>query len=288
MKFYKYHGAGNDFVLVENLRGEIEEKTKPELARKLCHRHFGVGGDGLLLVERSDKADARFRYFNSDGSEAEMCGNGMRCFAKHLYDFGIVKREKMRIETLAGVLNVEVYPSDGIAKEVRVEMGLPRFLRKEIPALGEGRFIKQKLRVAGEELEVSAVNTGVPHAVVFVHDLANVDVLRLGRALRFHEAFPQGTNVNFVEKLGENLFAVRTYERGVEGETLACGTGITACGAIAVLLGEASPEKPIEIRARGGTLYVEVEVEDGEVVNLRMRGPAKRVFRGETEEIFEE
>ncbi len=288
MEFYKYHGAGNDFVLVENLDGEIEEEAKPELARRLCHRRFGVGGDGLLLVESSDMADARFRYFNSDGSEAEMCGNGMRCFAKHLYDFGIVKGERMRIATKAGVLNVEVYPSDGRVREVRVEMGSPRFLRKEIPALGEGRFIRQRLSIAGEELEVSAVNTGVPHAVVFVRDLASVDVLRLGRALRFHEIFPQGANVNFVEKLGENLFAVRTYERGVEGETLACGTGITACAAVAVLTGEASPERPIEIRARGGTLHVEAEVRNGEVVNLQMRGPARRTFRGETEEIFEE
>ncbi len=288
MRFYKYHGAGNDFVLVENLNGEIEEEAKPELARTLCHRHFGVGGDGLLLVERSSKADARFRYFNSDGSEAEMCGNGMRCFAKHLYDFGIVRKERMRIETLAGVIGVRVFQKDGTVEEVEVELGAPRLARKEIPALGEGRFLGQRLRIAGEELEVSAVNTGVPHAVVMVHDLEGVDVLRLGRALRFHKVFPQGANVNFLEKLGENVFAVRTYERGVEGETLACGTGIAACAAVAVLLGEASPEKPVEIRARGGTLYVKAEVRDGEMVNLRMRGPARRVFRGETEEIFRE
>ena len=288
MRFYKYHGAGNDFVLVENLNGEVEEETKPELARVLCDRHFGVGGDGLLIVERSSRADARFRYFNSDGSEAEMCGNGMRCFAKHLYDFGIVKKEEMRIETLAGVINVRVFPRNGVVGEVEVELGAPRLLRKEIPAKGEGLFLRQRLRAAGEELEVSAVNTGVPHAVVFVEDIDKVDVLRLGRALRFHEVFPQGANVNFVEKLGKNIFAVRTYERGVEGETLACGTGIAACGAVAVLLGEASPEREVEIRARGGTLFIKAEVRDGEVVNLRMRGPAKRVFRGETEEMFEE
>jgi len=164
MRFYKYHGAGNDFVLVENLNGEIEEEAKPELARTLCERHFGVGGDGLLLVERSGKADARFRYFNSDGSEAEMCGNGMRCFAKHLYDFGIVRKERMRIETLAGVIGVRVFEKEGKVEEVEVELGAPRLAREEIPALGEGRFLRERLRIDGEELEVSAVNTGVPHA----------------------------------------------------------------------------------------------------------------------------
>ncbi len=287
MRFYKYHGAGNDFVLLENLNGEIEEEAKAELARVLCDRHFGVGGDGLLLVERSSRAEARFRYFNGDGSEAEMCGNGMRCFAKHLYDFGIVKREEMRIETLAGIINVRVFPHEGVVREVEVELGAPRLLRREIPALGEGRFLNQLLKVEDKELRVSAVNTGVPHAVVFVEDVESVDVHRLGRALRFHRLFPQGANVNFLQKLGENTFAVRTYERGVEGETLACGTGVAACAAVVVLLGEASPGKVVEIRARGGTLFVRAQMRNGEVVNLRMRGPAKRVFRGETEEIFE-
>ncbi|WP_457555418.1 diaminopimelate epimerase [Candidatus Pyrohabitans sp.] len=287
MRFYKYHGAGNDFVLLENLNGEIEEEAKAELARVLCDRHFGVGADGLLLVERSSRAEARFRYFNGDGSEAEMCGNGMRCFAKHLYDFGIVKREEMRIETLAGIINVKVFPHDGVVREVEVELGAPRLLRREIPALGEGRFLNQLLKVEDKELRVSAVNTGVPHAVVFVEDVESVDVHRLGRALRFHRLFPQGANVNFLQKLGENTFAVRTYERGVEGETLACGTGVAACAAVVVLLGEASPGKVVEIRARGGTLFVRAQMRNGEVVNLRMRGPAKRVFRGETEEIFE-
>lgn len=279
MRFYKYHGAGNDFVLIDNRRGEILEERKHDLARQLCNRRFGIGGDGLILVESSSKADVKMRIFNPDGSEPQMCGNGIRCIAKHVYDSG-TKKDEIAIETLAGIKNVRL-SKEGETTYVRVNMGKPLFERKDIPATGEGRLLKEKLEVNGEEVEIYAVNTGVPHVVIFVEDVEEVDVTNIGRTVRNNAIFPEGTNVNFLEIAGANLFKIRTYERGVENETLACGTGITASGMIGVIAGEADPEESIEIIARGGTVYVEVEMEGAEIETAFMNGPAEFVFKGE-------
>jgi diaminopimelate epimerase len=275
MEFYKYHGAGNDFILIDNLEDEIREEDKPSLARRLCHRRFGIGADGLVLMENSTIADIKMRIFNPDGSEPEMCGNAIRCLAKHVYDTKL-KSKRISIETLAGIKEVEVTPKDQKIAYVKVDMGRPLFDRKDIPAVGEGRLLGEKLKVRGEEFVIYGVNTGVPHVVVFSEDIDNTDIVEIGRAIRFNTLFPEGTNVNFLEKIGENIFKVRTYERGVEDETLACGTGIVACGVIASILGEAEPEKPIEIKAKGGTIYVE---KSGE--NWLLNGPAEFVFKGE-------
>lgn len=267
MKFYKYHGAGNDFILIENLKGKIPEKKKSELARKLCNRRFGIGGDGLLLVENSKVADARMRIFNPDGSEAEMCGNGIRCFAKYLHDGGIARKKKISIETLAGIKKVSLTTEDKKVTYVRVDMGGPVL-----------KNLSQKIRINDGEFEVSILEVGVPHVVVFVNDVENTDVRSVGRAIRYNKLFPNGTNVNFVQEVGGNVLKIRTYERGVEDETLACGTGISACGFAALLLGRAKAGKAIEIRARGGTLFIEVEGK-----KLYMNGPAEFVFEGEIE-----
>ncbi len=279
MKFFKYHGAGNDFVLIDNRDGQITEEEQPDLAIQLCDRRFGIGGDGLILVETSDKADAKMRIFNPDGSEPQMCGNGLRCAAKHIHDTGTEKGE-ISIETLAGTKNVQVSKEDGITY-VRVNMGKPLLERKDIPATGEGRLLKERLEADGEEVEIYAVNTGVPHVVIFVEDVEEADVINIGRAVRNSTLFPEGANVNFLEITCANLFKIRTYERGVEDETLACGTGITAAGVISVIAGEADPEGPIEIIARGGTVYVEVEMKGIEIETAFMRGPAELVFEGE-------
>ncbi|MEE8403246.1 MAG: diaminopimelate epimerase [Candidatus Hydrothermarchaeaceae archaeon] len=279
MKFFKYHGAGNDFVLIDNRDGQITEEEQPDLAIQLCDRRFGIGGDGLILVETSDKADAKMRIFNPDGSEPQMCGNGLRCAAKHIHDAGTEKGE-ISIETLAGTKNVQVSKEDGITY-VRVNMGKPLLERKDIPATGEGRLLKERLEADGEEVEIYAVNTGVPHVVIFVEDVEEADVINIGRAVRNSTLFPEGANVNFLEITCANLFKIRTYERGVEDETLACGTGITAAGVISVIAGEADPEGPIEIIARGGTVYVEVEMKGIEIETAFMRGPAELVFEGE-------
>ncbi|MFH1774467.1 MAG: diaminopimelate epimerase [Methanobacteriota archaeon] len=269
MKFYKYHGAGNDFIIIDNLKGGVPERKKSKLASKLCDRKFGVGGDGLIFVENSKVADARMRIFNPDGSEAEMCGNGIRCFAKHVYEKGIVRKKEVSIETLAGIKKVKLTIESSKVTYVRVELGKPLL-----------KTLNQKIKINDRELEVSILEVGVPHVVVFVEDVDAVDVQSTGRAVRHHRQFPNGTNVDFLQEAGKNVFKVRTYERGVEDETLACGTGVSACGAVAAILGRADASKPIEIRARGGTLFVELEKENGET-KIYLNGPAKFVFEGE-------
>ncbi len=211
------NGAGNDFVMLDNRDLSIK-LDGPAIAR-LCDRHRGVGADGVLLAEPAqDGADFRMRYYNADGGEAEMCGNGARCFARFVNRLHEGRLDGLSFETLAGMISAE-FPGD----QVRINMSAPHGLK-----------LDQALDVAGQRLAVHSVNTGVPHAVVFVEDLDGVDVPRLGAGLRYHEAFaPKGTNANFARITGPGQIAIRTYERGVEDETLACGTGMVACALIA-------------------------------------------------------
>ncbi len=282
IKFYKYQATGNDFILIENLDEKIDEKKKSYIAKKLCDRHFGVGADGLLFVEKSKIADVKMRIFNSDGSEAEMCGNGIRCFAKHVYDFNIVRRKIIKIETLAGVKVVEVFTDKkDRVNYVKVDMGKPHFEREKIPAEGKGVLIKEKIKINGGEFEISALNTGVPHVVIFVDNIDDIDVEKIGRKIRFHKIFPKGTNVNFIQKIGDKKYRIRTYERGVEKETLACGTGATACGVLINYLGLDNGE--IEITTKGGKIYIEPIVKDGVFEKAYMKGEVGFVFSGEIE-----
>ncbi len=279
MIFYKYHGAGNDFILIDSLPDIIEEKDIGGLTRRLCKRHFGIGADGLILVKKSRIADVRMRIFNPDGNEAEMCGNGIRCLAKHVYDRDIIKKTRMTVETAAGIKKVETTVRGGKVIYARVDMGRPLFAGKDIPARVSGHVMNHLIDVGEDgEVEISAVNTGVPHAVIFVDDVENIDVIKIWRSIRYNELFPMGTNVNFVERIDRNVFKIRTYERGVEDETLACGTGICAAGAVlsASEKGEkACLKDPLEFRAKGGVVFVELR--DGRIY---MNGPAEFVFEG--------
>ncbi len=215
--FSKLSGSGNDFIIIDNLSGELNVEDFKEKIPLICRRRISVGADGVIIIEKSDRAHFRWRFFNSDGSEAEMCGNGGRCVARFAYEKGIAP-QKLAFETLAGIIRAEVN-----GKSVKVEMIKPFGLK-----------IDEKLNIDGRELTYSFINTGVPHVVIFVDDIEAVDVEELGRKVRFHEAFkPSGTNVNFVSVRDGKLF-IRTYERGVEGETLACGTGATAAALIAI------------------------------------------------------
>lgn len=270
MRFYKYHGAGNDFILIDNRRGDILEDDKSGLAVRLCHRRFGVGGDGLLLLENSNRADVRMRIFNPDGTEAEMCGNGIRCLAKHAFDYGAARKKEIDIETLAGIKTASLLVDKGEVKEVRVDMGSPRVWD-----------LRMKLGVGGRKVELSFLEVGVPHAVIFVDDIDAVNVASLGRAIRHHKAFPKGTNVDFLEKTGDNRFRIRTYERGVEGETYACATGISASAVAAGLVGLADPSKPIDVEARGGRIRIELRNTEKGIESVFMQGPAELVFWGE-------
>lgn len=265
LEFVKLHGNGNDFILIDEMKGErIPSDEKNEAARILCHRNFGVGGDGVLFLVPSEKADAGMRLFQPDGSEAEMCGNGIRCLAKYAWESGYVG-ERFSVETLAGVIPIQVRRHDG-RFWARVEMGVPRFERSEIPAEGEGMF----LNVPIHGFDVSAVNTGVPHAVIFVEDL-DIPLERLAPRIRHSPCFPEGANVNFV-RIGNRL-EVRTFERGVEAETLSCGTGSVAAAAVARRLGLAGDA--VEVMTRGGPLLISF-VDD----RAFMEGPAVTVCSG--------
>lgn len=267
MEFFKYHGTGNDFVLFPCPQGEPFLDSS-QIAR-ICRRSTGVGADGVIFACPSPAGgDGKMRIFNADGSEAEMCGNGIRCLAKHVHDYGIVRKKKMEIETLAGVKKAFLFENEG-ATQVKVDLGKPLV-----------RDLRLNVRAGGRDITVAAVNVGVPHAVLFVQDLDSIDVAALGREIRHYKAFPDGTNVDFLQKVGENVFRIRTYERGVEGETYACATGISAAAVAAVLLGEADAALPIEIEARGGKIYIEVEKAGDRVEKVSMQGPVEFVFEG--------
>ncbi len=268
MEFYKYHGAGNDFIIIDNRAGHIKEREKKGLAVRLCNRNFGIGGDGLILVESSKTADAKMRIFNPDGSEAEMCGNGIRCFGVHIYEHSL-RKETLQVETGAGIKELTISPDTGTTFYVEVDMGTVKDIA-----------LDRILKTDAGSLTYSYVNTGVPHVVIIVENVETTPVEILGPIIRRHAQFPKGTNVNFVQKIQSRTFKIRTYERGVEKETLACGTGITAAGVILVSKGYSNPGEEVEFHAKGGKVYIRVG-EDGGVLTTCMRGPVEYVFRGE-------
>lgn len=262
--FYKMHGGGNDFVLVDHRRGLIPEAQQPRFARRVCARQVGVGADGLILIEGSDKADFRWRFYNADGSEAEMCGNGGRCAARLAVMLGIAP-PNLSFETLAGIMHAEVKD-----REVRLELtGIEDFrLYQEIPINGK--------TVTGHFLKV-----GVPHVVVPVPDLEQVPVTFWGKIVRFHPLFqPAGANVNFINLQGSLALEVRTYERGVEDETLACGTGAVASALIAARLGHV--QSPVAVNTRGGEiLTVHFKLQGETFKDVFLEGEALVVCQGE-------
>ncbi|MEM7698179.1 MAG: diaminopimelate epimerase [Verrucomicrobiota bacterium] len=264
LSFTKMNGAGNDFVVIDN-REKSLALTQAQIAR-LCERQRGIGADGLLLVEPAENgADHRMRYYNADGGEAEMCGNGARCFARFVNQLAGGGLDSTSFETIAGVIG-----ADFIGDQVRLAMSEPFDLK-----------IGAELSIDGEATTVHSVNTGVPHAVVFVEDLASTEVNRLGAAIRFHDHFaPAGTNANFVEVIGPSSIAIRTYERGVEAETLACGTGMVACALIHHQLTDAA--SPVSVKVAGGdTLEIGFEPgDDGQYSAVTLLGPADFTFSG--------
>ena len=266
LTFTKLHGNGNDFMLVDEMaRLQVAEKDKKRFAIACCHRHFGIGSDGVLFLSGSTRADLGMRLIQPDGSEAEMCGNGTRCLAKYAWDRGYVG-EQFDVETLAGIIPVQVREGEG-SFWAKVNMGQPRFDRPSIPACGSGELLEERMG----DYTVSAVNTGVPHAVVIVDDL-DLDIMNLAPSIRHNSLFLEGANVNFV-KLGRNL-EIRTFERGVEGETLSCGTGSVAAASVARRLGLVGDE--VIVQTRGGPLIISFEGQ-----SAFMEGPAVTVFSGE-------
>ncbi len=265
LPFVKMSGAGNDFILIDHRKPVIARDDMPEFARLVCRRRFSVGADGLILIENSDQADFKWRFFNGDGSEAEMCGNGARCAARFAYMHGIAPA-RMRFMTLAGIIEASVADVN-----VSIRMTAPQQVK-----------LDGKLRLDSETIALHSMDTGVPHVVIFVDDLELVDVGALGGRIRHHPDFmPAGTNVNFVQRLADGTLKMRTYERGVEGETLACGTGATATALVAALVGRAS--SPVEIITAGGDRLVIIFdlAADKTAHNVFLKGPAYVIYKGE-------
>lgn len=261
--FVKMSGSGNDFILIDNRR-DIVGKNRSRVARRICERKVLIGADGLILIERSRSQNFRMRIFNPDGSEPEMCGNGVRCAAL----FAKMKRiapSKMRIQTKAGEIRAEIKD-----RSVRVSMTLPRDIKIDYP-----------LRFEGREFEVSSINTGVPHVVIFTTDLEKIDVGEMGRKIRFHKAYaPQGTNVNFINFTSTNCISIRTYERGVESETLACGTGATASAVISGL--KDLVKSPVRVKTAGGEeLIIHFSRNNsGSIDSIALEGKAEVIYKG--------
>jgi len=275
LKFTKMHGTGNDYVYVETF-GQPSPGDPKRLAVAVSDRHFGVGSDGLILIEPSDRADARMRMFNNDGSEAEMCGNGVRCVAKFIHDHAIARKPRVTVETGRGVLTLDLEVEGGVARRVRVDMGPPILRSSEIPTtLAGDPPVDAAIEVGGRSIRLTAVSVGNPHAVIYVEDVTNFPVETLGPLVERHPSFPRKINVHFVEVVGRGEVKMRTWERGT-GITLACGTGACSVAVAGILTGRTDGE--ILAHLPGGDLTLQWAGGDAPVF---MTGPAVEVFSGE-------
>lgn len=278
MRFVKMHGAGNDFVVVDGAKEPIPEEHLASVARHACDRHFGIGADGLILVLPSRAANFRMRVINADGSEAGMCGNGIRVFAKYAYDRKLHTDPVMTVETPSGIKTLKLDTTGGKVHTARVDMGEPGLMRSEIPMRGDNtRVVGEPLKVAGKKIEITCVSIGNPHCVTFVDNVAGYPVEKMGPEIENHPSFPQRTNVEFVEVVSPREIKMRVWERGV-GETLACGSGSCA-SVVAGFLNERTTRK-VTVHLRGGDLLIEWMGDN----KLHMTGPAQEVFEGEVTE----
>ncbi|MFC1837168.1 diaminopimelate epimerase [Thermodesulfobacteriota bacterium] len=272
--FVKMSGTGNDFIIIDHRDPVIAEEDQPDFARIVCRRKFSVGADGLILIETSDTADFRWQFYNGDGSRAEMCGNGARCAARFAFEKNIAPAA-MRFETVAGEIEAFVLGEGG--ESVKIRLTAPEDLRLNMP-----------LTVGNEEKSLHFINTGVPHTVVLVNDAGNVPVSEWGREIRYHESFqPAGTNANFAQVVKHDTLKVRTYERGVEGETMACGTGAVASALVLALLEQAIP--PVTVITSGGeelTIHFSIKGEENNRQldldgGIFLEGPARIIYEGQ-------
>lgn len=269
MEFTKMHGLGNDFLVFED-NGEPRDWNM--IAKKLCVRRLSVGADGILIVLPSEKADIRMRIINADGSEAEMCGNGIRCFAKYIYENGIVSKTDVAVETLAGIIRPKINIENGKVSNISVDMGMPVFERASIPMAGEGSTFDVLINAAGQEVYINSMLMNVPHTVVLADSLEDEKIETLGPAIEKHTVFPRNTNVNFVSVLDKDNIRVRTWERGA-GLTLACGTG--ACASAVTTFNKGLTGRKVTVHLFAGKMIIQY-LEDGRVI---MTGPAQQVYK---------
>jgi diaminopimelate epimerase len=273
LRFTKMHGIGNDYVYVDCFSQSVANPS--DLARRVSPRRTGIGSDGLILILPSEEADCRMEMYNADGSRGDMCGNGIRCVAKYIYDHGIARRDSLRIATDVGIKSIRVNTGAGRVHSATVDMGVPILDGPRIPVAAEGRVIAEPLEVAGQSFAITCVSMGNPHCVVFIDRVDDVPLERLGPQFEAHPFFPNRVNTEFVEVVGPTEVRMRVWERG-SGETAACGTGACAVVVAAVLTGHA--ERSTLVHLAGGDLEVEWSAADDHVF---MTGPAEEVFEGE-------
>ena len=274
MKFTKMHGAGNDYIYVDCTQSVIDNPS--QVAIDLSDRHFGIGSDGLILIRPSEVADFRMTMFNADGSESEMCGNGIRCVGKYVYDYGLTDKTEVSVETLAGIKYLKFLIKDGKVDMVTVNMGEPILKPELVPVVGEGdAVIDSPIEVDGKEYKMTCVSMGNPHSVVFVDDVDNFPLHEVGPLFEHHKAFPRRVNAEFCQVIDRTHAKMRVWERGT-GETLACGTGTCATAVACILNGKTEDE--VTITLLGGDLIIRWDREKNVIY---MTGPARVVFDGE-------
>lgn len=274
MKFTKMQGLGNDYVYVNGFEEKIENPSK--LAVKVSDRHFGIGSDGLILINPSKAADFEMEMYNADGSRGEMCGNGIRCVAKYVYDYGLTDKTQISIETLGGIKYLELTAEEGKVVQVQVDMGKPELRPGKIPVIAEGdTVIDAPIEVEGKIYKMTGVSMGNPHIVIYMDDIDNLEIEKIGPKFENHKRFPNRINTEFVEVLDRNTVKMRVWERG-SGETLACGTGACAVAVACILNGLTEDE--VTVKLLGGDLFIKW---DREKDTVYMTGPAETVFDGE-------
>ena len=277
MRFTKMQGLGNDYVYVDCFKETVEDPSK--LAKVISDRHFGVGSDGLILICPSDKADFEMKMYNADGSQGSMCGNGIRCVAKYVYDYGLTDKTHISVETLGGIKYLDLTVENGKVALVKVDMGSPILTPAQVPVIADGESaVDEPICVDGVEYRMTCVSMGNPHAVVYMEDVDNLDIEKIGPSFENHERFPNRVNTEFVKVLDRKTAQMRVWERG-SGETLACGTGACAVAVACILNG--LTDNRVRVKLLGGDLLIEWDQEKDTVY---MTGPAEVVFDGEWKE----
>lgn len=278
MKFTKMHGCGNDYIYVDCTEKLLENEGA--ISEKLSKRRFSIGSDGLICIKKSDVADFKMSMFNADGSEGKMCGNGIRCVGKYVYDNGLTDKEVITVETLSGIKTLELTVVDGKVELVRVDMGAPIIEAKDVPAIspsGSDKIIDETIIVDGKEYDVTCVSMGNPHCITFVDDTKSLDLEKIGPGFESHNMFPDRVNTEFIQVLSRNEINMRVWERG-SGETLACGTG--ACASVVACVLNGLTEDEVKVNLIGGELYITY---DREANTVYLKGPATTVYTGEVE-----
>ena len=275
MKFTKMQGCGNDYVYVNGFTEKLSPQEKPEIVRKLSDRHFGIGGDGVIFINPAEEADFEMEMYNADGSRGEMCGNGIRCVAKYVYDYGLTDKTQISVETLGGIKYLDLTVEDGKVSLVKVDMGKPELEADLIPIISEReQVIDEPIEVDGKEYHMTGVSMGNPHAVIYVDDVKGLDLEKIGPKFENHERFPKRINTEFVHCIDRQTVEMRVWERG-SGETLACGTGACAVAVSSIL--NNLTDTQVTVKLLGGDLQIEWDREKDRVF---MTGPATVVFDG--------